>query len=95
MQTVEKKDFMDDKLPPETIRAINGVAEDLVRLGFATRTVASDLDGSLHIQFTREGKMLQEQISRVMTAITSGDSLDIFKLQAFMVIMGSKQFDEL
>jgi hypothetical protein len=75
-------------------KAINSVAEKLVELGFATRTIRQDEAGMLHIQFTREGKVLQDQISRIFKAVNRGERLDLNELQAFMIIMAMKQFDD-
>jgi hypothetical protein len=89
---------MSNELPdddnPEYKAAINSMAEKLVELGFATRTVIRDNEGMLHIQFTRQGLMLQEQISKIFAAVNRGDRFNFYELQAFMVIMAMKQFDE-
>jgi len=50
--------------------------------------------GMLHIQFTREGQVLSKQISKIFSAVHSGDRLDFNELQAFIVIMAMKQFDD-
>jgi hypothetical protein len=83
-----------DEITPEYRKAINSMAEKLVELGFATRTVIRDKDGMLRIQFTRQGKMLQDQISKVFAAVNHGERLDLNELQAFMVIMAMKQSDD-
>jgi hypothetical protein len=82
------------EISPEYRKAINSMAEKLVALGFATRTVIQDRRGMLHIQFTRKGKMLQEQISTIFAAVNRGERFDFNELQAFMVIMAMKQFDD-
>jgi len=89
---------MSEALPdddnPEYKKAINNMLEKLVELGFATRTMIQDNEGMLHIQFTRQGLMLQEQISKIFAAVNSGERFDFYELQAFMVIMAMKQFDD-
>ena len=84
-----------DELKPEYIQAIRNMSEKLVEFGFATRTVRRDERGLLHIQFTREGRMLQEQISKIFSAVNRGERFDFYELQAFMAIMAMKQFDDL
>jgi hypothetical protein len=87
-------DESQDEVSPEYKKAINSVAEKLVELGFATRTVIRDARGMVHIQFTREGKVLQDQISRIFAAVNRGERFDFNELQAFMAIMAMKQFDD-
>jgi hypothetical protein len=87
-------DESSDEVSPEYKRAINSIAEKLVELGLATRSVIRDERGMVHIQFTREGKVLQNQISRIFAAVNRGERLDFNELQAFMVIMAMKQFDD-
>jgi len=83
-----------DDVSPEYKTAINNVGKKLVELGFATRTVIRDKEGMVHIQFTRKGLMLQEQISKIFAAVNRGDRFDFYELQAFMAIMAMKQFDD-
>ena len=67
------------------------MSEKLVELGFATRTVRRDEHNLLHIQFTREGKVLQDHISRIFASVNQGERFDFYELQAFMAIMAMKQ----
>ena len=83
-----------EQITPEYKKALNSMAEKLVELGFATRTVRRDDQGMLHIQFTRQGKVLQEQVSKIFAAVSRGERFDFYELQAFMAIMAMKQFDE-
>jgi hypothetical protein len=83
-----------DDMKPEYKIAINKMLEKLVALGFATRTMRVDSSGMFHVQFTRQGLMLQEQISKIFAAVNRGDRFDFYELQAFMAIMAMKQFDD-
>jgi phage-related tail protein len=83
-----------EPIDPEYKKALNAVAEKLVELGLATRTIRRDEAGMLHIQFTQEGKVLQNQMSRIFAAVSQGERLDINELQAFVVVMSMKQFDD-
>lgn len=85
----------EEQIDPKLANAINNVGVRLVELGFATRSVRQDERGSAHIQFTREGEMLQSQISKIFAAVNQGERFDFYELQAFMIIMAMKPFDDI
>jgi hypothetical protein len=70
-------------------KALDEMAERLIRLGFATRYFVNEQTGITSLEWTDSGKVLRENIRLIFNSPTAPNQIGQFEIPAFLGIIFS------